>query len=39
MFFHLNIILATGIEVSVMMEQAFVFLIDMSSYLWHGDIG
>ena len=38
-FFHLNIILGTGIEVTVMIEQACVFLIDMRSYLWHGDIG
>src|SRR5947209_18005075 len=38
-FFHLNIILGTGIEVTVMIEQACVFLIDMRSYLWHGNIG
>jgi len=31
-----EIILFTDIEVTVMIEQAFVFLIYMSSYLWHG---
>jgi hypothetical protein len=38
-FLFFNIILFTCIEVTVMIKQAFVFLVDMSSYLWHGDIG
>jgi len=36
--FFLNIIVFTAIVVTVMIKQAFVFLIDMRSYLWHGDI-
>ena len=31
-----EIILFTDIEDTAMIEQAFVLLIDMSSYLWHG---